>query len=200
MCTACVYRECCMNRHHQRVVSVADECFDLVLNHSEIITAYAVHTNIHMYSSQRDRRTSWGVVQVIFIRGAHRRAQCIIKCSSAEFRVWLNTAMSLHLIGNSDLDVTLRWKRIHREDDINQYRALSQLFHLLFLITCCLSALFSAAKAAYSCFFSCVPTKMPALISASKNASLHSACLRLPALLTLACRFIMLLFLFSALN
>lgn len=48
--------------------------------------------------------------------------------------------MSLRLIRNSDLDVVLRSERIQKEPDINQHRVLSQLFHLLFLITCCSSS------------------------------------------------------------
>lgn len=48
MGTACVKeKRVIMDRHHQRLVSVPHECFDLVLNHSEIITASAGCKNIH---------------------------------------------------------------------------------------------------------------------------------------------------------
>lgn len=47
MCTACVEGKRVIMDRHQRVVSVPHECFDLVLNHSEIITASAVYKNIH---------------------------------------------------------------------------------------------------------------------------------------------------------
>lgn len=45
--TACVKeKHMIMDRHHQKVVSVPHECSDLVLNHSKIITAFAVSKKI----------------------------------------------------------------------------------------------------------------------------------------------------------